>query len=106
MKEFDHPHVAKLVGEPLSGEGRQGTEPSVGSAKVRERSLGFPGESADGETASRVLAEIWPCSSCGVGFADPVPKGCTRRLLLWTEEGKEGTEKVLQGWRGSQSRPA
>lgn len=42
MKEFDHPHVAKLVGEPLLGGGRykiglKRCSPEVGGQPVGEK---------------------------------------------------------------------
>lgn len=40
MKEFDHPHVAKLVGEPLLGGGRYETGLKLCSLKVGEQPVG------------------------------------------------------------------
>lgn len=62
MKEFDHPHVAKLVGEPLLGGGRYKTGlklcfPKVGGQPVEEK-FGLPGEQADDNITRWVLAEI------------------------------------------------
>lgn len=40
MKEFDHPHVAKLVGEPLFGGGRQRIGLKICSTNIRGQPVG------------------------------------------------------------------